>query len=571
MNIIKLMGRYFIALCAFFWIVSSSSGQEKIKTTLPFSKIGFDTSKPNLDSIGSVYKQFKQRIPDSSFIRGYSAKLDTSLVKKAVKSQLPDSTFVLDGNRFFETLNLEDSLELNLFDSAYFDRFRNELSRLDTLQRRNALKSLESDSAFVLKSSWYPAGPPLKNSLELDVVDSTSFDKIIDEVTELESHGLRELPDLMDSVLSPSSFKNEQVLPKLDRIPTGLGDKFGTVNKVQFSEYVDSDFGSKVLYADSAAVGTLISGDFPSQYFTDSVAFPVALDGLTDLDSLNLRTIVDGVLADSLTQIDRKLQEFLQSDGGPELPSEEYLRENFLSDTLLNKYLETFSIDKPEFADWDSDKITESIRSELPPVPEFDKEYQALSTRIVSLKDRDLVDSVRNLVSRKLYRIKDEVQDSLSVYLIAEKEKLKDNLFFEGLVSMEKYKDNVSISDFSGSLGVRLSKFYEMGLGPEIGVSGKDFSAVGARLFARRKILEDKLFVIVENSFSRYPNFSEAVTEAEGLYSNLKLGAGKLFNLSPNGETKLNIQTLLNPQSLQGGFDNVVDFRLGISKLSRRP
>ncbi|WP_139352708.1 hypothetical protein [Algoriphagus sp. A40] len=389
------------------------------------------------------------------------------------------------------------------------------------------------------------------------------------EVSELESPGLRELPGLMDSVLRPSSFNNDQILPSLVKIPTGLGDKFGTV-KAQFSEYVDSNFDPKGLYSDSAAVGKLTDGAFASQYFTDSVAFPVALDDLPKLDSLNVRNFVDGMLSDSLKQIDMKLQEFLLPDADLEIPSEEYLRENFLSDTLLNRYLETFSIDKPEFAGWDSDKITESIRNELPPVPEFEKEYQALSTRIVSLKDRDLVDSVRNLVSRKLYSIKDEVQDSLSVYLIAEKEKLKDNLFFEGLVNAEEYAGDLSVTDFSGSLGVKVKQFYEVGVGPEIGVLGGDFSAIGARFFARREVLENKLFAVVENSYRKGSGVPADLERIEQLYSNWKIGASTLFKLSPSGSTKLNFQTLLNPQYLKNTYSNLVDFRFGISKLSKK-
>ena len=244
--------------------------------------------------------------------------------------------------------------------------------------------------------------------------------------------------------------------------------------------------------------------------------------------------------------------------------------ERFSSDSLFGGFVQDIPWkDKDQFQKGLESQFTKELDGEMVPIKGV-KQKQAIAKRVISIKDREIVDSIRSLASDKLYKISEDVQDSLSMYLVSEKRKLKENLFFEGLVSMEKYKDNVSVSDFSGSLGVRLNDLYEMGLGPEIGVSGKDFSAIGARLFARRKIFEDKLFVIVENSFRRYPDFSEVVTKTEGLSSNLKLGAGRLFNLSPNGETKLNIQTLLNPQSLKGGYNNVIDFRLGISKLSRK-
>ena len=263
-------------------------------------------------------------------------------------------------------------------------------------------------------------------------------------------------------------------------------------------------------------------------------------------------------------------------EGIKQVEESQNLKGGFSFDSLPSGVIDGFSIDtlfkakgRMQELPWeDSNQFQKEFESQFTkefdglniPVEEVNKK-QVLAKRVISIKDREIVDSIRSVASDKLYKIKDEVQDSLSVYLIAEKQKLKESMFFEGLVNMETYKGNLSVSDFSGILGVKLNKFYEVGLGPEIGVSGKDFSAIGARVFARRKIFDDKSFAIVENSIRQNPGISEFATNAEGLMSNLKLGAGRLFNLTPSGETKLNVQTLLNPQYLKTGYSNLVDFR----------
>lgn len=196
------------------------------------------------------------------------------------------------------------------------------------------------------------------------------------------------------------------------------------------------------------------------------------------------------------------------------------------------------------------------------------QEYHALSKRVLSVKDREILDSARTLITNKLYRVKETAQDSLSVYLIAEKEKIKENLFFEGLINVQKEYEKFSVSDFSGSIGLKLNKLYEIGAGPEFGVSNGDFSALGARLFARREVLENRLFAMVENSMGRGRDFPKEGVNPKELGSNWKIGTSTLFNLSPNGKTKLNFQTLLNPQYLKGGYSNLIDLRFGISKLS---
>lgn len=194
--------------------------------------------------------------------------------------------------------------------------------------------------------------------------------------------------------------------------------------------------------------------------------------------------------------------------------------------------------------------------------------YHAISKRVLSLKDREILDSARTLIADKLYRVKESAQDSLSVYLIAEKEKIKDNLFFEGLINVQQEYDKFSVSDFSGSVGLRLNKLYEIGAGPEFGVFNGDFSALGARLFARREVLEKRLFAVVENSVGRGRDLPREGVDPNEMVSNWKIGTSTLFNLSPTGNTKLNLQTLLNPQYLKGGYSNLIDLRFGISKLS---
>lgn len=256
--------------------------------------------------------------------------------------------------------------------------------------------------------------------------------------------------------------------------------------------------------------------------------------------------------------------------------------ENFKQVKNPKQYLNSFSEinDSKFFSRFFDDPISgneflKEIESELPTLNSIDKSFLAsntdksiISKRIVSLKDRDIIDSVRSVVADKAYRIKDEVQDSLSLYLVSEKEKLKESLFFEGLVDVERFNDSYSVTDFSTSLGVKLNKFYEIGAGPEIGLNGNDFSNIGARIFARRNLFNNKAFAIVENSVKNYPNFSNELNSLKGLTSNFKLGAGKLFNLSNSGLTKLNVQTLFNPDFLRNNYGNLIDFRFGISKLT---
>jgi len=198
----------------------------------------------------------------------------------------------------------------------------------------------------------------------------------------------------------------------------------------------------------------------------------------------------------------------------------------------------------------------------------FTKDYHAISKRVVSLKDRDFVDSTRNIVNDKLYRIKESAQDSLEVFLIAEKEELKEKLFFEGLINMAKEGETLSLTDFSGSVGLRLNKYYQIGLGPEIGVLKGDFSYLGARLFAKRKLLQDRLFAVVENSVGRSTLIPSDDFRFEEMLSTWKIGAGTLLDLNPSGSSKLNFQTLVNPQFLKVRSLNLIDFRFGISKLS---
>ncbi|WP_192350844.1 hypothetical protein [Algoriphagus sp. Y33] len=402
--------------------------------------------------------------------------------------------------------------------------------------------------------------------------------------------------------LSKSFLRNSGILPasklekgiKYDSLVSGKVFPMEEGKSAVITQYFDDDFDSlSGSFVEKLPVDTLIKGQKTDLFLKNIGSFQKASEQKPQsADSLkNILRFVkmpqesggeptfneDSLIPDELWEDKavRRLQEGKPAglthylDGGfDSIPTS--ILERFSADSLFGGQMRDLPWqDKDQFQKELESQFSGEIGGEAMAL-EGVTQKQAMAKRVISVKDREIVDSIRSLASDKLYRISEEIQDSLSMYLISEKKKLKDNLFFEGLVSMEKYKDNVSVSDFSGSLGVRLSEFYELGLGPEIGVSGKDFSAIGARLFARRKIFEDKLFVIVENSFRRNPDFSEVVTEAEGLYSNLKLGAGRLFNLSPGGETKLNIQTLLNPQSLKGGYNNVVDFRIGISKLSRK-
>ena len=322
----------------------------------------------------------------------------------------------------------------------------------------------------------------------------------------------------------------------------------------------------------------------------DSIPFSNTVDSVPSFSHQRKIDSIDNSLKSydltSLSPTDSLKERLQQLEGIKQVEESQNLKGGFSFDSLPSGVIDGFSIDtlfkakgRMQELPWeDSNQFQKEFESQFTkefdglniPVEEVNKK-QVLAKRVISIKDREIVDSIRSVASDKLYKIKDEVQDSLSVYLIAEKQKLKESMFFEGLVNMETYKGNLSVSDFSGILGVKLNKFYEVGLGPEIGVSGKDFSAIGARVFARRKIFDDKSFAIVENSIRQNPGISEFATNAEGLMSNLKLGAGRLFNLTPSGETKLNVQTLLNPQYLKTGYSNLVDFRLGISKLTFKP
>ncbi|MDR7130066.1 hypothetical protein J2X69_002413 [Algoriphagus sp. 4150] len=405
---------------------------------------------------------------------------------------------------------------------------------------------------------------------------------------------------LLKKQLSPLST-TEKIL-KRDSIlsMTPFGDKTGDLdehNQVEYSQYFDDELplgyirdslieqSSAFLPLNGLGIDSLTKNSeifkkalHPNTVMTDSANYIFQkADRVPSSDAVK-GMYKDSLLSNALVQDKlRKLEgnkpHAFKKDltGDFRFDKPESFIDKLSLDTLFNGQAgNALFKDKTTFQEGFKSQFTDEIGDEIIAVDEV-KQKHVVAKRVLSVKDRGIVDSLRSIASDKLYNIKDEVQDSLSLFLVSEKRKLKDNMFFEGLVSMDTYKDNVSVSDFSGSLGLRLKQFYEVGMGPEIGVSGNDFSAIGARLFARRKIFEEKLFVIVENSFRRNGQFSEAASEADGLSSNLKLGAGRLFNLSPNGETKLNIQTLLNPQSLNdGGYNNVVDLRLGISKLSRK-
>jgi len=336
---------------------------------------------------------------------------------------------------------------------------------------------------------------------------------------------------ILDSLGGPSKLKYQSKL-----------DSMEFLRKV--SKSMDLDSLKDVINLDDETYQELNPTDFnkflKAQNFLDSLKSTILRlpqGGIPDLESLDLSSFPSSINAESSAEF---LKSFLPESGK-----------------------EFRVINSSELSD-----VNKLAMEELSKEADF-QEYHAISKRVVSLKDRELVDSARNLVTDKLYRIKESAQDSLDIFLIAEKEKIRDNLFFEGLVNVTKDYDNFSVSDFSGNVGLRLSKLYEIGAGPEIGISNGDFSALGARLFVRRQVLEDRLFAVVENSVGRNIPLAGDEFSLYGMVSNWKIGAGTLFNLSPSGSTKLNFQTLLNPQYLKGGYSNLIDFRFGISKLSQ--
>lgn len=302
--------------------------------------------------------------------------------------------------------------------------------------------------------------------------------------------------------------------------------------------------------------GTQLDSLLEKAYYLDSIS----LDSAFVANKFINRFPIDSLLK---LKIDESLFEMEGIEGfgySPKSFSKELNTSDFSS--YFNDEYSFENIEKDLFSE-----IGESIHGGVSDL-EGKENFVGISKRVVSIKDREILDSIRGIASDKLYRIKDEVQDSVGLYLISEKKKLKESLFFEGIVNVEDYKGDYSVSDFSSSLGVKLNQFYEVGAGPEIGLQGKALSTFGARVFARRNLFKNKAFAIVENSFTNYPDLTREVDSFNGLTSNLKLGAGKLFNLTQSGKTKLNVQTLIHPDFLRNNYSNLIDFRFGISKMS---
>lgn len=187
------------------------------------------------------------------------------------------------------------------------------------------------------------------------------------------------------------------------------------------------------------------------------------------------------------------------------------------------------------------------------------------SKRILSIQDRDYLDSIRGQLTQRVADVREKYGDSLKAVAFSEKLKMKDRMFYEVIFSGEQAQRQFSVSEVSTSLGMKLTDKFALGAGPELFFDRRNIQSVGARIFARRDLISDRFFALLENSSATA--YRDLEQEGRpGWMNNWGIGAGTMINVLGKSKTRLNFQTLLNPMYLSNPDLNLLKVRLGISK-----
>lgn len=182
-------------------------------------------------------------------------------------------------------------------------------------------------------------------------------------------------------------------------------------------------------------------------------------------------------------------------------------------------------------------KLPDSVVSKLPRIPGGQSKAGYLK---LNEKYLHWLDSVRgkNLKEDGLALSEEKISENEKVARIKKRLSFLDKIYFEGIVGVFSgtKNDKFNLFQFSPSLGYHITKFFSLGLGPNILVqeSQKKLTLeMGLRTFAKLEFFDRKLYAQLEDQMN-FPNKSQSNFEdrISNAQHSVLAGGGILFPLT---------------------------------------
>lgn len=192
-----------------------------------------------------------------------------------------------------------------------------------------------------------------------------------------------------------------------------------------------------------------------------------------------------------------------------------------------------------------------------------------LNAKVIKQQNKPALDSLRQryLNDEKLKYKEKELAEEYKEVMLKKKEPLFRRSFFEGIIGLN---NDFKAIDFSPAFGIQLTRLLSLGLGPNLKINTNQPSnniLVGLRTFAKYEILENKLYIQIEdNSYwpgVSYPNWEDKL-ESSQINHTVLVGGGCLIKLSSSKNLNLAILYKVNENKFTSDFTSPMTVRLGM-------